>query len=191
MVRSLAPGVVALFVASAACANILAQDDSVQRSFGGGAVRLDLSRGNYRITASPGNPIRVTPRTKTTEVSTRITVNLLGTRATVRVVGPKDGFDAEIQLPARVSVAVEFAGGSLQLSGVEGSKEIAADTGDIEIAVGDRELYRRVTASVEDGELTALAFDERSRNVRSFQWTGKGAHDLRVRLNSGRVTLKN
>ena len=190
MIRKLATGAVIL-AASALSVYAFAQEHSVQRSFGGDTVDLDLSVGHYRVTASPDNQIRVTPRTKTDQVSTRIAVNLLGTRATVRVVGPKDGFDAEIQLPAHVGVAVEFAGGSLQLSGVEGSKEIAADTGNIEIAVGDRDLYRRVTASVEDGELTALAFDESARRVQSFQWTGKGAHTLRVRLGRGRVTLKN
>jgi hypothetical protein len=94
--------------------------------------------GNYRITAASDNQIRVTPRTKTDQVSTRITVNVFGTRATVRVVGPKDGFDADIQLPTRVGVEVELVAGSLQLSGVEGSKDVAATTGNIEIAVGDR-----------------------------------------------------
>jgi hypothetical protein len=191
MIRSFAPGAAAFLVASAVCASLLAQDDSVQRSFAGEAVRLDLSTGNYRIAASPDNRIRVTPRTRTDQVSTRITVNLLGTRATVRVLGPKDGFDAEIQLPARISVAVEFAGGSLQLRGVEGSKDVVATAGNIEIAVGDRKYYRRVMASVQSGELTVAAFGETARGVRSFEWTGNGAHDLRVRLDNGRLTLKN
>jgi hypothetical protein len=191
MIRRLVTGAIVVLAASGIWVGAFAQEDPVQRSFGGAAVHLDLSVGDYRVTASPDNRIRVTPRTKTDQVSTRIKVNLLGTRADVRVVGPKDGFDADIQLPARVSVVVELAGGSLQLSGVEGSKDIAANTANIEIAVGDRERYRRVMASVQSGELTAYAFDERARGVRSFQWTGNGAHDLRVRLDRGRVTLKN
>ena len=191
MVRRFATRAIVFLAASAVCAGAFAQEDPVERSFGGDAVHLDLSAGNYRVTASPDNRIRVTPRTKTDQVSTRIKSNLVGTRATVRIVGPKDGFEADIQLPARVSVVVELAGGSLHLSGIEGSKDIAAGTGDIDIAVGGRELYRRVTASVQSGELTPSAFDESVRGVRSFQWTGKGAHDLRVRLDKGRVTLKN
>ena len=78
--------------------------------------------GNYRVTASPDNRIRVTPRTKTHLVSTRIETNLLGSRATVRVIGPKDGFDADIQVPARVRVVVDQAGGSLQMIGIDGSR---------------------------------------------------------------------
>jgi hypothetical protein len=191
MIRRLAIGGIVLVAVSGMCVRAFAREDPVQRSFGGDTVHLDLSLGNYRVTASPDDRIRVTPRTKTEQVSTRINVNLLGTRAAVRVVGPKDGFAADIQLPARVSVVVELAGGSLQLGGVEGSKDVAANTANIEIAVGDREHYRQVTASVQNGELTASAFDERARGVRSFQWTGKGAHDLRVRLDRGRVILRN
>jgi hypothetical protein len=191
MIRKLATGAVVVLAASALSVYAFAQEHSVQRSFGGDTVDLDLSVGNYRVTASPDDQIRVTPRTKTDQVSTRITVNLLGTRASVRVIGPKDGFDADIQLPGRVSVVVELAGGSLQLSGVEGSKDVAANTASIEIAVGDRKHYRRVTASVQSGELTASAFDGSARGARSFQWTGQGAHDLRVRLAKGRITLKN
>jgi hypothetical protein len=191
LIRRLATGAIVFLAASVMCVHAFAQENPLQRSFGGDAVHLDLSVGNYRVTASPDNRIRVTPRTKTDQVSARISVNILGTRATVRVVGPKDGFDADIQLPQRVTVVVELAGGSLHVSGVEGSKDIVANTADIEIAVGSREHYRRVTASVQSGELTATAFDEIARGVRSFQWTGKGAHDLRVRLGRGRVTLKN
>ena len=191
MIRKLAPGARIVLAAAALSVSAFAQEPSLQRSFGGDTVDLRLSAGNYRVTASPDNQIRVTPRTNAAQVSTRITVNLLGTRATVRVVGPKDGFDADIQLPARVGVDVELAGGSLRLSGVEGSKDVRADAGNIEIVIGDGTRYRRVTASVRSGELTASAFDERARGVQSFEWTGTGPHDLRVRLGQGRLTLKN
>jgi hypothetical protein len=81
-------------------------------------------------------------------------------------------------------------GGSLQVSRVEGSKDIAADAGNIEILVGDRERYRQVTASVQSGELAAPAFDEGAKEIRSFHWTGRGESDLRVRVDRGRITLK-
>jgi hypothetical protein len=191
MTRRFATCAIVLLAASGMSAGAYAQESGVQRSFGGDTVHLDLSAGNYRVTASPDDRIRVKPLTKTDRVSVRLNENLLGTRATVRVVGPKDGFDADIQLPARVSVVVELAGGSLQLSGVQGSKDIAANTAQIEIAVGRREDYRQVTASVTAGELTASAFDAKASGVRSFEWTGNGPYDLRVRLEKGRVTLKN
>ena len=124
MIRTIAPGVVALLLASAAGPGVLAREpDAVQRSFGGNAVHLDLSTGHYRISVSPDDRIRVRPRAPHDQVSTRIAVNLLGTRATVRVAGPKDGVHADIELPARVRVAVELAGGSLRVNGLRGSTE--------------------------------------------------------------------
>lgn len=118
MIRSLVTGVLVVVAVAAMSVSAFTQGDAIQRSFGGDAVRLDLSAGTYRVTASPDDRIRVIPRTKADQVSTRITVNLFGTHATVRVVGPQDGFDADIQLPAHVTVDVSLAGGSLQLSGV-------------------------------------------------------------------------
>jgi hypothetical protein len=191
MTPRLVTAALVFLAASCLCMRTYAQEDAVQRSFGGGTVRLDLAAADYRVTASPDDRIRVTPRTKADQVSTRITTNLFGTRATVRVAGPSDGFEADIQLPARVRVVVELAGGSLHVSGVEGSKDIAAGTGNIEIAIGNPEQYRRVTASVQNGELQASAFGESARGSGSMQWTGNGAYELRVRLDRGRVTLKN
>jgi len=118
MIRRLVTGALVVLAVLAMPAGAFAQGDAVQRSFGGDEVRLDLSAGTYRVTASSDNRIRVLPRTKADQVSVRITVNLFGTRATVRVVGPKDGFDAEIQLPARVTVDVAPARGSVHISGV-------------------------------------------------------------------------
>lgn len=164
--------------------------DSTQRSFAGHTVNLDLSTGQYRVSGSPDNRIRVTPRTKADQVSVRINVNVSGTEATLRVVGPKEGFDADIQLPARVALVVELAGGSLQLSGVEGTTDVSAKDGNVEIAVGSRDRYRAVTASVKRGDVIASAFGEYAPGSGSFRWTGRGAHDLRVRVGTGRVTLK-
>jgi hypothetical protein len=190
MIHRLTAAAAVLLLASALSLDVLAQQASAERSFDGDVVRLDLSAGNFRITASPDNRIRVMPRTKGDQVSTRISLNLLGTRATVRVVGPKDGFDADIQLPARVGVEVELAAGSLRLSGVEGRKDVTARAADIEVAVGDQTLIRHVSATVDTGEVTAPAFDRSARGVRSFQWTGRGARDLRVRVAKGRITLE-
>ena len=120
----------------------------------------------------------------------RLSTNVMGTEATVKVTGP-EGFDADIELPQNVSVVAELAGGSLQLSGLRGSKDIAARSGQIEIAVGGKDHYRQVRASVGTGELTAAAFDEKAHGVRSFEWSGKGSHNLNVRVNNGKVTLKN
>ena len=135
MLRKLAVCATLILLAPGPYLSVAAHEDSVERSFRGDQVHLDLSAGHYRVTASPDKRIRVRPRTKTDQVSTRITLNLFETRATIRVVGPKDGIEADIELPARVTVSV--------------------------------------------------------RGVPAFQWTGQGAHDLRVPDDTGRATRKN
>jgi hypothetical protein len=170
------------------------QEPAIQRSFAGNTVRMDLSTGDYRVAASLDDRIRVTPLSKngsqSNKVSVRLDVNLLGTRADLRVTGPQEGIAALIELPKRVNLVASLAGGSLQMGGVQGSKDIEAKTGDIEISVGDRDQYKRVIASVRSGNLTASAFDAKGTVHRSFEWEGNGAYDIRIRLDSGRLILR-
>jgi hypothetical protein len=185
---------IVFFATFGVAALTVGQEHAIQRSFAGDTVQMDLSIGHYRVTPSPDDRIRVTPLTKngseSNKISVRLDVNLFGTRADLRVRGPREGLEARIELPKRVNLVASLAGGSLQVSGVEGSKDIEAKTGDIEISVGDRDRYKRVTASVGSGDLTAPAFDDRGSGPRSFEWTGKGASDIRIRLDVGRLTLK-
>jgi len=182
------------FAALGVAALTTGQEHAIQRSFAGDTVRMDLSVGDYRVTASLDDRIRVTPLTKndsqSNKVSVRLDVNLLGTRADLRVRGPQEGFEARIELPKRVNIVASLPGGSLRMGGVEGSKDIEAKTGDIEINVGDRDQYKGVIASVRSGDLTAPAFDDKGSGPHSFEWTGKGAFDIRIRLDSGRLTLR-
>lgn len=187
MIRRLAIAPLVLLATLAISTGAFAQE----RSFGGDTVQLNLSTGNYRVTSSSDDKIRVIPRTDTDKVSVRLSTNVMGTEATVKVTGPKEGFAADIELPENVRVVAELDGGSLQLSGIRGSKDIAAKSGQIEISVGGKDDYRQVRASVGTGELTAAAFDEKAHGVRTFEWSGKGSYNLNVRVNNGKVTLRN
>jgi hypothetical protein len=191
MILRHATGSLVLLAAISASAPGFAQDRGVQRSFDGSTVHLTLSTGNYHIKASSEERIRVTPRTKSDDVSVRLNENFTGSTATVKVVGPKGGFDAVIEVPARVNLVIELAGGKLDVSGVVGSKDIAAKSAEIEVVVGPDDRYRQVSATVQKGNLTAPAFAGRAPERGSFEWTGPGEHDLRVRLDAGNVTLKN
>jgi hypothetical protein len=119
MIRRLATVTLVLLAVSGLGTGAFAQDP-VQRSFGGDTVRLNLSTGNYRVTSSSDDKIRVIPRTDPDKVSVRLSTNVMGT-----------------------------------------------------------------------GELTAAAFDAKAHGVRTFEWSGNGSHNLNVRVNSGKVTLKN
>jgi hypothetical protein len=54
------PTAAVVFLAASLYVPAFAQEDSVQRSFGGDTVHLDQSVGNYRVMAPPDERIRVT-----------------------------------------------------------------------------------------------------------------------------------
>lgn len=168
-------------------------DDAVSRKFvSGGSIHLELSAGDYDIVASPDDTIRVVFRKDSIDnpdVTADIRVD--GRHADVETDGPnRNGVDARIELPRQANIVVELSAGDLTISGIEGSKDVSARAGDIRIAVGEREQYRHVNASVRIGDLNADAFDVKKGGFfRSFEWNGKGAYDLRARLTVGDLTL--
>ena len=167
-----------------------AQDTTIQRSFGGETVRLDLSSGTFHIAGSPDGRIRVIRRPSSDPISVRLDVNAFGTRADVKVAGTSPGSAAEIELPARVDLTITVTGASLRVSGISGSKNISGDTGRVEVAVGHLDQYGRVTASVRTGSVSAPMGTSKN-DQKSFEWTGSGAYDLRVQLNQGNIALIN
>lgn len=189
-------GLLAAVVSAAAVAQASAQDRTSERSFrSGGTVYLDLSAGEYTISASPDDKIRVTahPTSKHSadEASIKIDVNAKGDRAEIFVDGPlNDGVKVDIELPRRTHLVTELSAGELRLKGIEGSKDISARAGELNIEVGERDRYRHVDASVRIGELQASKFGVQKEGFfRSFEWNGRGSYDLRVKLWVGELTL--
>jgi hypothetical protein len=191
-----AGGVLGLVVAVAATTPQAAQDRTSERAFAsGGTVYLDLSAGEYTITPSSDDTIRVTARPTSKhdadETSVRIDVNTARQRAEVFVDGPlNDGVKVDIELPRRTHLVTELSAGELRLKGIEGSKDISARAGELNIEVGERDRYRHVDASVRIGELQASKFGVQKEGFfRSFEWNGRGSYDLRVKLWVGELTL--
>ena len=177
-------------------AAIAARDNRItERKFvSGGTVRLNLSAGDYDIVASPDDRIRVT-RTGRDADDDRVDVDIdvRGSRATVDVDGPLgDGVDARIELPRRSDVVVSLSAGDLRMEGIEGSKDVTMRAGDLSIAVGARDQYRQVNASIKIGDLNAEPFDVRKEGFfRSFEWKGNGKYDLSAHLTVGDLRLTN
>lgn len=171
----------------------LAQEAVIEKTFAaGGSAELDLSGGEYRITGSPDNRIRVEWHTKNPDDArrARITVNVTGTRAVITTDGPRNGFEVRIQLPRRTHLTLDLSAGELRIRDIEGSKNVSVGAGDIEIHTGRRQELRRVNASVRIGELNARPFDVQKDGLfRSFQWNGQGTYDVNARLSVGELTL--
>lgn len=157
----------------------------------GGTVRLELDAGEYEVVGSRDDRIRVTwaDGDRSTEVSLRIDVK--AQRATVRTDTPwNDGAKVRIELPRRTNIVVRLTAGDLEISGIEGSKDISAHAGDVTIDVGSRDQYRYATASVRVGDLRAGAFNVHKEGLfRSFEWTGTGKYELRAHLTVGDLRL--
>jgi hypothetical protein len=193
MNRRLTAAIVLACLATATTAG--AQTRKVERKFvDAGQVELDLSAGTYRIFASPDNTIRVTayPTESRGADDTDVRIDVRGSRADIAIDGPiNDGVRVDIALPRRTNIISSLTAGEFQLRDIEGSKDISARAGEIDIRVGQARDYRKVSAAVKIGELRAPAFKVNKEGFfRSFDWSGGGRHDLRVSLLVGEVKLE-
>ena len=172
---------------------LAAQSRSIaERKFvSGGTVRLELDAGDYDVVGSRDDRIRVTWDDRKQDVDVSLRIDADASRATVRTDTPwHDGAKIRIELPRRTNIVVKLSAGDLDISGIEGSKDVSAGAGDVKIGVGSREQYRYVTASVRVGDLNAGPFNVRKEGLfRSFEWTGKGPYELRAHLMAGDLKL--
>jgi hypothetical protein len=166
----------------------------VERAFvTNGRVRMDLSAGEYRITGSAANRIRVdwSVRNGVRLSDVRARADVRGVEATVTTDGPdNESLRGTIQVPARADLDVYLTAGDLTVENVQGNKNVRVQAGEIRIDVGRPEEYRRVRASVWVGDLNAEPFNVgKGGFLRSFDWNGGGPYQLRARLKAGEIRL--
>jgi hypothetical protein len=155
-----------------------------------GRVRMDLSAGGYRISASNDNKIRMrwTTRHASDLRRVRASADVKGSDATISTDGPGNNFEVEIQVPSPANLHVRLTAGELRIKGVEGDKNVKAHAGEIDIEVGKAEQYRRVEASIWAGELQLGPFGRSKEGLfRSFDWNGQGRYRLDAHLKAGEV----
>lgn len=174
-------------------APLAAQAKTIERQFvSGGTVQLDLSAGDYDIVASSDNRIRITLTDRGKDnPDAYVDIDIKGSTASIETDGPMtDGLDVRIELPRLTNIVLKLSAGDLKVAGVEGSKDVSAGAGDVSIAVGPRDQYRHVNASIRIGDLNAEPFNVRKEGFfRSFEWSGKGKYDLRAHLTVGDLKL--
>jgi hypothetical protein len=167
--------------------------DSLERAFvANGRIRMDLSAGEYRISGSPDNRIRLDWKVRDSDqlwrVKTRVDVR--GSDATVMTDGPSNHFSVNIQVPTRSDLYVRLTAGELRLERVEGNKDVELHAGELDIDVNRAEDYHSVDASVWAGEIHADPFHITKEGLfRSFDWRGKGPYRLHAKLKAGEVRL--
>lgn len=169
--------------------------DSLERAFApNGRISMDLSAGEYRITGSRDNRIRldwsVRDPQQLSEVRARADVR--GADAAITTDGPdgNSSFRVAIQVPARADLYIRLTAGEMTIEDIEGNKDVALHAGELNIDVGRPEDYQRVEASVWAGEVDASPYRVSKGGLfRSFDWNGKGPYRLEARLKAGEIRL--
>jgi hypothetical protein len=193
-----------VIVASAILAAILAAapssqarearvSDSLERPFtSNGRISFSLSAGEYRITGSPHNGLRMTWAVRDADDLPRVVAaaEVRGREATITTSGPNN-FKVDIEVPARSDLYVRLTAGEMTIAGMDGNKDVSLHAGELDIDVGRPEDYRSVSASVWAGEVRANPFNVSKEGLfRSFNWSGKGAYTLEASLKAGEVHLR-
>jgi hypothetical protein len=153
-----------------------------------GAVRLDLSAGDWTVRAGVSDKIVVTLHAGSSDVRRiRVKVEVKGSNATVTVrETPDNDFSGEIELPARTDLGVWLTAGDLKIKGIEGNKDVHNHAGDVDIEVRNADDYGRVDLSVLAGDITAQPFEKSTGGLfRHLQHSGSGPYSLRAHIDAG------
>jgi hypothetical protein len=168
--------------------------ESLERAFSqNGRIRMDLSAGEYHISGSPDNRIRlewsVRDPAQLPRVKARADIRDLV--ATITTDAPANkGLNVAIQVPKQADLYVRLTAGDLRIEGIQGNKDVELHAGDVRIDVGRADDYRNVDASVWAGEIRATAFQVHKEGLfRSFDWRGKGPYRLHAKLKAGDLRL--
>ena len=167
---------------------------SLERPFpANGRVTMDLVAGDYQITGSPENRVRLEWSVRNSEALAKVEA-----RADVRdrnlwitTNGPSNkGLKFRIEVPTQSDLHVRLTAGDLTIEGIRGNKDVELRAGDLRIDVGRAEDYNKVDAGLWAGDLKASAFQIYKGGLfRSFDWSGTGPYRLHAHLLAGDLYL--
>jgi hypothetical protein len=168
--------------------------ESLERAFSqNGRIRMDLSAGEYHISGSPDNRIRLEWSVRDPAQLPRVKAraDVRDREATISTDGPSNkGLRVAVEVPKQADLYVRLTAGDLRIEGIQGNKDVELHAGDVRIDVGRAEDYRNVDASVWAGDITAPPFHVNKGGLfRSFDWRGKGAYRLHAKLKAGDLHL--
>ena len=168
--------------------------DSLERAFTqNGRIRMDLSAGDYHISGSPDNRIRVEWSVRDADQLPRVhaRADIRDHDASITTDGPTNkGLKVTIQVPDRSDIYVRLTAGDLRIEDIRGNKDVELHAGDARIDVGRAEDYHSVDASVWAGDIQAEPFHVFKDGLfRSFDWSGKGPYRLHAHLKAGDLRL--
>jgi hypothetical protein len=155
---------------------------------------MTLKIGTMEVVGVPDDRIRVSWRSRFPEDERDVVVNLRRSgdkSAALDVAGPGEHMMYRIEVPRQSDVVIEMQAGELEVRGIQGSVDAELLAGEMRLGVADATRYRKVSAAVTAGEITASPWQtDISGLFRSFSVRGDGDYDLRARLLAGQLTIR-
>lgn len=165
-----------------------------QKFVAGGTVRINLEAGGYTLLGSNSEDIVVTLHGHSQERLRQVQVEIKasGSIAEVSIRNtPMNSFQATIEVPRRSNLWVRLSAGEVEVSDVEGDKDIEVRAGQIVVQVPHQEEYGHSDASVLAGSIDASAFDVSKGGLfRTFEHSGPGKYRLHAHALSGEIDLR-
>ena len=156
----------------------------------GGSIRMELCPSGIEIVGTDAPELRVSYHPEREDVRVRLEIS--GDRADLRLTGcPHNNFQARIEIPKTSALHVRMMAGQLDVRQVTGDKDVELSFGQLNIDVGNSDEYARVDASVNSGQIDALAFGVNKGGLfRSFNQHGPGKYKLHAHVGAGQVDLR-
>ena len=153
-------------------------------------VRMDLCSSGVELVGHQEDTLRVSYEPERGNVNVRIQV--AKDRADLTVTGcPHNNFTLRVELPKSSALYIRMFAGQLDVRDIVGDKDVELHFGQLSMDVGKAEDYRRVSASVNSGELDARAFNVSKGGLfRSFSQTGAGKYLLHAHVGAGELDLR-
>jgi len=155
-----------------------------------GEIRMALCSSGIDVVGKDDGQLRVSYDTSRGNVKVRIRVD--GDRADLSVNDcPNGNFRVTIEVPKSSSLYVRMFAGELNVEGVTGDKDVTLHFGQLTMDLVKPELYGRVEASVNSGDLEASPFSiSKGGLFRSFSQTGPGTYRVRAHVGAGQLELR-
>jgi hypothetical protein len=157
---------------------------------GGGRIRMEICSSGVQIVGTDEPVVHVSYHPERDNVRVRLQIS--DDRADLRVTGCGHGnFQVRIEIPKSSALYVRMMAGQLDVRDVTGDKDLEISFGQLNVDVGKTEQYARVDASVNSGEIDALAFGVNKGGLfRSFDQHGPGKYRLHAHVGAGQVDLR-
>ena len=155
-----------------------------------GRIHMDLCPSGIEIVGIDEPELHVSYHPERDHVRVRIATS--GDRADLILTGcPHGNFQARIEIPKASALHVRMMAGQLDVRDVTGDKNLELSFGQLNVAVGQAQQYAHVDASVNSGQINAVAFHvEKGGLFRSFDQSGPGKYRLHAHVGAGQIDLR-